>query len=333
VRFILFAPVLNGGDTDFILIDRLVDRLADEVHQVGVQDPELLQESSWYQKARATRRKVLMSAIAKPPRVANDSRGPHAKVVEVLDTQSAKLADRLAHTPLLILVEDRESDGVFLDIVVEELGWPDLQTLWANGKLVTPRAVEIETAGGKGAIPQRVERIVRDAAEESKPHRLFVLCDSDARWPGDDGQLGRMISAVRDTCTKYGVPHHVWRKRCTENYISDEIFEAVRDDPRNLNHVDRFNALLRRSFTQRDHFPVKDGLSAAERADAVRAGLYSASEDEDLTLLEKPLFPKRPRPMLLISEERRGSFTATGLQIRDGSGELDALLLAIAQEL
>ena len=39
---------------------------------------------------------------------------------------------------------------------MEELGWSELRTLWTAGKTVTPRAVEIQTAGAQGAIPQRL---------------------------------------------------------------------------------------------------------------------------------------------------------------------------------
>jgi hypothetical protein len=332
VRFIVHTSVLNGDESALSLIDRLVDRLADEVHRVDVPDLDLLQESSWYQEARPTRKKVLTSAVAKPPRVANDTRGPHMKVIDVFDVESARLADKLAYTPLVILVEDRESDGVLLDIIVEELGWSELKTLWRNGRKVTPRAMEVETAGGKGAIPQRVERAVSDAMDENRPHRLFVLCDSDTRWPGDD-RLERTVAAMREACSKHGVSHHVLRKRCAENYIPDQVFEAVREDPRNSNKVDRFNALLHRSRAQRDHFPFKEGLNSAERSEALQAGLYSASEEADLRLLEERLLPRRPRPLILLHGERRESFTADGLRARDGEAELDALLHAIAQEL
>lgn len=330
MKFVIHNPVLNSDDSVLSLIDRLVDRLGDEVHRLEVAEVDLLQGSDWYRNARQTRQKVLMSAVAKPPRVASDNRGPHMKVIEVLDAESARMADKLAHTPLVVLVEDRESDGVLLDILVEELGWPELQMLWTNEKKATPRATEVETAGGKEAIPQRVERAVRDAAEEDRPQRLFVLCDSDAKWPGDNNTP---LAAVCDACAKHGVPHHVWRKRCAENYIPDQVFETVREDPRNSIRVDQFNALLRRSRIQRDHFPVKDGLTAAERSEALQAGLYDASEETDLRLLEARLFQKRPRPLLRLNRERRGSFTAGGLRARDGEGELDALLHAIAQEL
>lgn len=334
MRFIVHADVLNSDDTVLTLLDRLVDRLADGVLRVEVPDADLLQESSWYQNARTTRRKVLTSALATPPRIAQSERGPHLRSVDLLDLDSAKLADRLAHTPFRVLVEDRESDGVLLDILVEELGWPELQEYWSRAREITPRATEIVTAGGKDSIPGRIERMIRDAEEENRPPRLFVLCDSDARWPGDSSEdFQRTILAVRQACAKHGVPHHIWQKRASENYIPDQVFEAGRDQPYNSGNTARFNAFLGRSREQKDYFPIKDGLQEGERNLATVAGLYQPAEESELELLETRLFPKRPRLLRRLNEELRSAFTAEGLRLRDGNGELDDLLATISLEL
>ena len=108
MRFVVYSAVLNGKDSVLGHLDRLVDRLADEVHLIDVPEMDQLQASSWYRKARATRKKVLLSAVAKPPRV-GDARGPHAKAMEVRDAAAARVANRLAHAPLMILVEDLQS--------------------------------------------------------------------------------------------------------------------------------------------------------------------------------------------------------------------------------
>jgi hypothetical protein len=333
VKFVLHAPAFNGDDITCGLIDRIVDRVSDEVHRVAVPDVDLLKESSWFETTRPTRRKTLMMAVAIPSRKANQERGPHVKAVEVADAGSVPLAEKLAHVPLDVLVEDREADGVFLDIIVEELGWPALRALWERSRMVTPRAMEIVSAS-KGNIPIRVDRAANDAASEARPLRLFVLYDSDTKWPDDDDPgLKKQTEAVQKACNKHGVPSHVWRKRCAENYIPDEVFEAVRDDSRNLSHVKRFNAFLNRKPSQRDHFPVKDGLAEKARAAAIDAGLYDLTEAAELLLLEERLFAKRPRPLLRLHQERRKFFTADGLRKRDGEGELETLLQNLAKEL
>ncbi len=329
MKYILHADALNGDDPILALLDRLVDRVADEVHRIDVPDADLLQETLWYQDARPLRRKILTTAIAAPPRQAVDERGPHLKFVKVEDAASTRLADKLAHAPLVVLVEDREADGLLLDVLVEELGWPALGALWTRGQEVTPPAVEIASAA-VGLMPQRIQRAIADAERENRPARLFVLCDSDARWPGDEQQA---VKAVEKACEDNVVPNRVWRKRSAENYIPDEVIEVVRDDRRNLSRQHRFDALLRRSPEQRDHFPVKDGLSEEERLAAIEAGLYDESEVADLILLEERLFAKRPRPLKRLYDERRASFTADGLRERDGAGEIEVLLRAIAGEL
>lgn len=335
MRFILHATALQGEDDELLrLIDRLVDRVADEVHRVEVPDADLLQDSDWYKSARQIHRKIITAAVAVPPRKHADPYAPHAKRFEVRHIDDARVADKLAHAPLTILVEDREADGVLLDIFVEELGSPELRFLWQRGQTVTPRAFDLENSGGLNAMPQRIRRAVDDAAGEGRPVRIFVICDSDQRWPGDNGHGSQTsIDTLRQDCAALSIPLHVLQKRTAENYIPDEVVEAVRDDPRNASHVDRFNALLRRTPLQRNHFPVKDGLSDAERVGALAAGLYKSEDEPDLDLLMDRLFSRRPRPLLRLKEERRANFTGHGLRIRDGNNEIDTILNTISREL
>lgn len=333
MRFVLFTSALDGDDAVLDHLDRLVDRVADEVHRIEVQDADLLQGSAWYRSARQTRRKILTTALANPPRARRASQGPHVKSVEVTDRESAALADKLAHTPLVVLVEDRETDGAFLEILVEELGWPALQELWKCAQEVTPRALEVDSAGGIGNIPSRIERAAEDAKREGRPLRLFMLCDSDARWSGDSGHAPRGVENARKVCSQRDVPHHVWKKRCAENYIPDAVFEVLRADPRSGARIHRIEALLRRSRPQRDYFPLKSGLKPEERDQAIAQGLYDPSDGPDLMLLEESFFPNRSRPLQLLCQERREEFTADGLRERDGESEIEALLQAIAKEL
>lgn len=334
MRFILHTAALNGNDELFRLIDRLIDRAADEVHRVEVPEVDLLQNSGWYDGARTTRRQVLTSAASAPPRKHVNSHGPHAKQVDVRDIGSARVADKLAHTPLKILVEDRESDGVLLEILVEEVGSPELRELWKRGQEVTPRAIEIANAGGLSSMPQRVIRAVSDATAEGRPVRLIVFCDSDQRWPHDTGhQSYAKITELRQRCEDQAIPLHVLQKRNVENYIPDAVIETVRDAPQNTGNTQLFDALLRRNSIQRDHFPLKDGLCDGERTDALAAGLYDPAEESDLLLLKNRLFPKKPRLLTRLQNERRTDFTRSGLLARDGNGEIDTILKAIALEL
>jgi hypothetical protein len=331
MRFVIHSSVLMEDEAAFRKIDRIVDRVAEEIHRIDIEDPDQLEASAWYRDARPIHRQVLKAAAAVPPRVKTHS-GLHSKRMNIKSAQDAIVADKIAHTPLTVLVEDREADGVLLDLLVKKLGSEELRSIWSA--TTAPGAVEIQTSGGIGAIPDRIRRALADAQGQDRPVRLFVMCDSDQRWPGDQGaDSARVIEGIRELCRDNQVPLQVLKKRTAENYIPDEVFVAIRDDPANRANIDRFNALLRRSVAQRNHFPIKDGLPEAERDQAITAGLYNASDLADLSLLESRLLPRRPRPLSRLHDEREAHFTADGLRARDGIGELDELLNAISQEL
>lgn len=334
VRFRIEASALNGDEAALNCIDQLVDRLADEVHLIEVPDVDLLEDSAWYQNARASRRKVLTTALARPPRAQANPREPLSRVESVHDGDSARLATRLAYTPLTLLVEDREADGVLLEMLIEELAWPALKGLWLRGQRASPPASKLESAGGINAIPDRIDRAISDAAQENRAVRLFVLCDSDTRWPGEqDTPATKSVARVLLHCTKCGVPLHILKKRTAENYIPDQVFEDKRDAPGSQSRVARFNLFLSLTSTQRDHFPIKDGMSDEERRAAIASKLYSRSDDPTLRQLADRLFDKRPRVLKQVQRNYRSSVTGPGLQRRDGAGEIEDLLRKIAKEL
>lgn len=334
MTFVFFDAALNlDGERDARLVARIMDRVADAVHRLVMVDADQLEQSTWYKGADPSLRQLAVKASSGPVRAIPPGE-PHRKEVEVRTAEDLIRAERLAHSPLVILVEDREADGVLLELFVEECGSLALVDLWSAGSRLTPRAWEIDTAGGIGGIPDRIERAVEDARAEGRPVRLFVLCDSDRRWPDDTAHGSvKALRNVDEMCKQNSVAYHVLRKRCAENYIPDEVFEAVRDEPSQANHSARFDALLRLSSPQRDYFPIKDGLDDAERSLATAVGHYTATDAAQMDLLKERLLLKRPRPMKQLVPDRRSAFTRAGLAARDGQNEIEALLHALAAEL
>ncbi|MHA6196980.1 hypothetical protein ACX3YG_21725 [Pseudomonas wadenswilerensis] len=333
MRFVIHQEALNGSDEVLALLDRLIDRVADEIHRIEVLDADMVKSSAWYASARQTRKKILISAISIPPRAGPAPDSIHSGKFDIANLEEAIVADSLAHAPLTILVEDREADGVFLDMVVEELASDEFKAVWRRGAESTPRAYEIVTSGGIDAMPLRIDRLVVDALAESRPHRVFVYCDSDIRWPGDEGLTARTRSDLKDKCEQHAIALHVLSKRNIENYIPDTVFLALKAEPYNLARQRVFDAFFKLTPLQRDHFPIKDGLSRRERDEAHRAGLYVQNDLETLEVLEERLLPKRPRPMITVKNERRECITAAALRERDAQGELELLLIKIASEL
>lgn len=332
MKFLICSALMSGDETLLATVDRLVDRASDEVHRIEISDPDQLEESDWFRNARQIRKKFLKLAAASPPK--STTQGIHSKIMMVKDAADLASADKVAHTPLTIIVEDREADGVLLEILIDKLASPELARYWNLAMTATPPAIEIDTAGGVNAMPQRVMRAISDAARQKKQARIFCICDSDDRWPNDpNNQSATAIQNLKLVCEKNEIPIHVLMNRNAENYIPDDVYLAARDKPENIRHLSRFNALLRRSAQQRDHFPIKEGLNQDERAQAVAAGFYAPDEQDDLHLLEERLFPKRPRLLLQVFRDYLTTISAQGLLARDGCNEVVGLLDRITAEL
>jgi len=332
MNFIVTEDIFNANDLTLRQLDQIIDRVEDGVHRVEIKGADKLKESEFFLKARPTRQKFLLTAASRIP-VFNVSRDTHLTDI-FIDSPSAVVdAKKIAHTPLTILVEDREADGVLIEIMINKLASVEMRNLWKTAFNATPVGVEIITAGGLNAMPQRVSRTLAEVGA-GKVLRLIVICDSDARWPLDlDSPSQRSINDLIALCEESNISCHVLRKRTAENYIPDEVFIAASELPVNSSHKSRFLAFLERTVSQRDHFPVKDGMNDTEKELVLAEGLYSVAEVSCLDLLKERLFPKRPRLMLQVQDEFLNVITAAGLRARDGNGELDDLLNKFAIEL
>lgn len=332
MNLIVTEDVFNADDLTLRLLDQIIDRVEDGVHRIEIKGADRLKESDFYLKARPGRQRFLLGAASRIP-THRASRRTHLGDV-VIDSPAAVIeARKIAYTPLTLLVEDREADGVLIEIIINKLASPEMRELWDFAFKATPAGIEITTAGGVNAMPQRISRILSEA-NINKALRLIVICDSDNRWPLDPKNLSQnSIDEIKNLCVSSNIRFHVLKKRTAENYIPDEVFIAASKFHGNLSHKPRFLALLERTALQRDHFPVKDGMSDAERESVVEAGFYSAAEIAHLDLLKERLFPKRPRLMLTVHREYLDTITAAGLRARDGSGEFDDIMNLFSIEL
>jgi hypothetical protein len=150
-------------------------------------------------------------------------------------------------------MENVETDGVFLDAVLDVLGSEELRAL----KDCRPPALEYDSPGGSGEIPKRVDYYLDDPAWRGVPRRLFVFTDSDGLVPG---HRDRKAQAVADKCALRGVAYHILAKRSVENYLPQEALESWVGSPDNARARPKVAALARLDADQRDHFPMKDGF-------------------------------------------------------------------------
>ena len=208
---------------------------------------------------------------------------PHGRRVRVTarpgaaDELKPEDAFRLADEPLVILVENRVSDGAFVKRVVTELD-KSLHGLWRR----PGEAVQFDSPGGVGQMLVEVER--RTQGRRFRP-RLIVIADSDRKGP-DDGP-SQTVRALCRRCEALGVPFWVLAKREAENYLPrvllDERQDAGADDARLVEAWDRLND------DQKNFFDMKNGLP--EALTAMEQGLFGELSSDDQTTLSRGFGP------------------------------------------
>ncbi len=167
---------------------------------------------------------------------------------------SPEKAVQLLQKPLVVLMENRNTDGAFLDAVLAVLGDPELLRL----KQLRDQALKYDSVGGSGELKKLVKHEHEKSEAADVPFRAVVFTDNDSRFPGD---ISKMANEIRETCERLGIPHVVLTKRAIENYIPDEVIAEWADTREHTSARPRIAALLRLTPEQREHFPFKKGLS------------------------------------------------------------------------
>lgn len=179
---------------------------------------------------------------------------PHGRRIRVVnepateDELAPEPACRLAEKELVVLVENRDSDGAFLERVIAELDRP-LSKWWKQD----PAPVTLDDRGGKGQMLNEVKKL-----ENVNPRpRYVVMVDSDRSRPGDEPSAE--ANRLHRACEQIGIPCWVLAKREAENYLPCELLElrpAVGQD-----HRRRIEAWDRLSDDLKDVYDMKNGLT------------------------------------------------------------------------
>ena len=157
---------------------------------------------------------------------------------------------RFVDEPIVILVENRNSDGSFVRRIVAETD-SSLNKLWQR----PGRSIRLDSVGGAGEIPNEIARRVDEVPYRP---RLIAITDSGRKSPEDDESVD--AKRVRTACTKYGVSCWVLAKREAENYLPRVLLDERPDaGAQNSLTVETWSRL---SDDQKDFFNMKSGLSA-----------------------------------------------------------------------
>ena len=266
-------------------LDRILYKIEDGWHvwdTASQPDPNAIEAATWIRDRGPQGdwvRQVLVASI----RRGAWTFAPHGRRVRVTacpgaaDELKPEDATRLADEPLVILVENRDSDGAFVKRVVTEL-YKSLHGIWRR----PGDAVRFDSLGGAGQMPDEVERRTR-----GKPYRprLVAIIDSDRKGPNDtDSAAAR---ALRRQCERLGVSCWVLAKREAENYLP-RILLVERQDA-GADHDQLVEAWDRLNDDQKNFFDMKDGLP--EAPSAIEQALFAGLPLVDRTVLSRGFGP------------------------------------------
>ena len=278
MRFEIDFSVANDKDAHRWL-DRILYKIDDGWHvwdTTGQSDPNAFQAATWIHgrgKQGEWVREMLVASI----KLGAWTLAPHGRCVRVTARPSAadelkpEDATRLAEEPLVILVENRNSDGAFVERVVRELD-NLLGNLWDQ----RGNPVRIDSLGGTGQMLGEVK--LRTQKVPFRP-RLVAIIDSDRKGP--DAPDSKEAQRLRNECEKQRLPCWVLSKREAENYLPrillDERKNAGADHSRLVAAWDSLND------DQKNFFDMKNGLPDA--LSAIEEALFQGLSMADRTLL------------------------------------------------
>jgi hypothetical protein len=169
-------------------------------------------------------------------------------------------AARVLALPLLLVLEDRQSDKHFLRCVVPQPRRDALRAALDRGW------VRAEHGGGLGNMKNYVEGLRDEPAERM---RVWVLFDSDAQQPA---QPSRDSEDLRQMCAAASLPHHQLQRRSIENYLTPEALYGWAAERRGVPATTRMRAV--QAFEALDPKELRHHVDMKEMFDKDIAQLF-----------------------------------------------------------
>jgi len=240
---IRFSREVMADANSWRTLDRMVMHIEDRRHEWLADNPDEIEASPWMGdsgRSGQANRKAYQEHVrwaAYPKK--------RIELTVALNTASVQLlsppdALRSMETPVFVAVENATGDGGFLVTTILALNrtelWEALERGW----------VAIDQMGGYGECEKTIIRLRENVAG---PVRVFVLADSDSRFPGE---LTQTVTKVKESCVKTGAHYAILKKRKIENYLPDAVLENV--------NKTAYRALKKLTWDQRDHYEMKYGF-------------------------------------------------------------------------
>jgi hypothetical protein len=216
------------------------------------------------------------------------------KTLEIITT---KIIQEYLCSPLKIIVEDIESDKLFIEKCIECFTGLNCDELF------------IDFINGSGSNTKK-----NLLYYSTKSYRVFCIIDSDEVGPGEyvDPTKEKFISEVVDTCESFGYNHYVLSKREIENYIPENLL-LIRKNSGN----EKFFSL---TDIQKDYFDMKYGIKAKDLKYKIWKQIGDINQYTDKNDIIINGFGKR------IWQAFREVSTSQELSSRDNRNELEKLV-------
>ena len=194
-----------------------------------------------------------------------------------VDEAKPEDAARLTEEPLTVLVENRFTDGPFVERVAKELDY-GLGRLWDQ----PGNPVRLDSVGGVGQMLKEVERRAQGAPVRP---RLVAIVDSDRRYP--DARASQAARKLHRKCEKLNLPCWVLAKRESENYLPRVLLSERENVGAEHHHlVQAWDDL---DDDQKNFFDMKDGLP--EAPSGTQEALFHGLSTRARTLLSRGFGP------------------------------------------
>ncbi|TWA60422.1 hypothetical protein FBZ82_12178 [Azospirillum brasilense] len=319
-----FKDCALSSAKNFKHLDAIIARVEVGAHEWDIVDPDAIEQSHWLASARDYCKEVFEKA-AKASSYPSGYEIHKRLIIVAAAPNGGELdpdkASRCLSKPLKIIVENKFTDGAFLDCILHFLAPEKLRKLHIED--CVPDLFEVEGAGGLGEVPKHVHYRAAAAVQEGLPIRIVVFTDSDSRYAGhQDGQ----VAAVESACREHGVPYRILKKRSIENYIPDDALSAWAAKNASRQHI--VSALIGLPDEIRDYFPIKKGLPSASSSQD-EAAFYAPLQEPDRSTLRNGLGDIA----IACFTDHVSSISAEVLRRRDHGGDLDNLVQMIVDEL
>lgn len=309
-------------------LDHILHAVEAGLHEWEIDDPDTLDQSPWLQGSnRPSLRKLFEQATVRGAYPSVDRLHRRLWVVSMKAAQGAltpKVAAIFFNRPLAVLVENRFTDGLFLETVLAFLAPKPLRDFLDQCE---GEPFRCDSGGGSGELPKLIAAHVEEMATQGVPTRAVVFADSDARYPTDVSQGARKIA---ETCAKHAIGCLILSKRAIENYIPDEPLRRWVAEPANRQLAPRVEAVCRLTAEQRDHLAMKKPYPPRIN-EAKERQLFASVPEADVQIMRK--HDAFDNTLIDVLRSHRHCLSAEALRRRDGSGELDRLVAMIAQAL